>query len=561
MTVRRSSLLSESKMQLSSYRKSAHGVAVAVIALAATGVHAQSAAPAQTANPQSLQSPQQRVDRYYDTRRDDAAAPATDPLEAPASPTTPLDGTQDVRFELREVRFGPSAFLSATALDGVAGPYLGREVGIAELNAILDAANALYAERGITTARAVLSAQAIRDGVVQVDLVEGRLGALTVQGNTRTDAEFVRARVSQRDGEVVDTDALRRDLVYFNRTTDLRAQALLRAGAGVGSTDVLVNVTEPARRFVDVFADTAGVDSTGRERIGFRAYVNGLAGTSDRLAASFAYAQGGLEGQASYSWIVSRRNARLGASYTRSRISIINGAFRDLDIEGNSSAIGIDFVQPFKATQAWLVNGLATVSRAQSDTSISGRRIADTRSTVLSLGISAAHQAPGREWAVTQLVSSVAADTPIDGRDRFTLGVGNLTYIQRLGSTAWAMRGLAGWQLAADDALPASSLFQVGGTGSVRGYERGVLSGPRGYYANLELHRSFGEQWDVYGFADRGGVRGDYPTSADITGIGLGASWQRGWLSASVDLGHALDDVLADQDSTRIDLRITARWQ
>lgn len=531
-------------------------------ALASTGaVQAQTVAPAQTANPQSLQAPQQRVDRYYETRRDEAEAPVADPVRAPAAPAAPVPADSSVRFTLRDVRFAPSAFLDAEALSKTAAPYVGREVGIAELNAMLDEVNALYAARGITTARAMLAAQAIQDGVVQVDLIEGRLERLTVQGNTQTDADFVRRRVRQRDGEVVDTDALRTDLIYLNRTTDLRAQALLRAGANPGGTDVLVQLTEPTRRYVDVFVDTAGVDSTGRERLGVRAQLNGLAGTSDRLATSFAYAQGGLEGQASYSWIVSRRNARLGASYTRSRISIINGAFRDLDIEGSSSALGIDFVQPFKATQAWLVNGLATVSRAQSDTSISGRRIADTESTVLSLGVSAAHQAPGREWAVTQLLSSIDADAPVDGRDRFTTAVGNLAYVQRLGASAWAVRGVAGWQFSTDDAVPASSLFQVGGTGSVRGYERGVLSGPRGYFANLELHRSFGPHWDVYGFADHGGVRGDYPTSADITGVGVGASWQRTWLSASLDVGHALDDVTADQDDTRIDLRITARWQ
>ena len=535
-----------------------HSILALSIALTfAQGAQAQS----QTANPATLQSQEQRTERYYQQREAQVPAAVVDPVQAPDAPQATPAGASDVRFTLREVRFGESAFLDAAAMQAVAQPYVGREIGIADLNAMTDGVNALYAARGITTARAVLGRQAINDGVVLVELVEGRLGAMTVHGNAQTNTDFVRSRVRQREGDVVDSNALRRDLVWFNRTTDLQARALLRPGAERGSTDVLLELTEPPRRYVDVFVDNAGVDSTGRERIGVQAMLNGLAGASDRLSASLAYAEGGLEGQAAYSRIVTRRNARLGVSASRSQINIINGAFRDLDIEGESTVYGLDFVQPLKATPQWLANGLATLSRGDSETSVGGRRIADTTSTVFSVGASLAHDVPGRQWVLTQIVSSIDADEPVSGKDRFNIAVGNALVLQRFGESAWGLRGSAGWQFSTDDALPASNLFQIGGLGSVRGYERGVLSGPRGYFVDLELHRSIGTQWDTYAFVDHGVVRGDGVTSDGITGVGLGAAWRRNWLSASFDIGHPLDDVIADQDSTRIDFRITARWQ
>lgn len=518
-------------------------------------------AHAQTANPATLQSQEQRIQRYYEERREKAPMPVADPVQdaAPASASTDVEAS--IRFVLREVRFAESAFLDPATLQATVKPYLGLEVGIAQLDAILAAVNQAYADKGISTARAVLGTQAVRNGVVQVDLIEGRLGDLTVQGNAHTGEAFVRTRISQRQDEVVDTAALRRDLVYFNRTTDLQAQALLRPGTERGRTDILVQLTEPARRYADVFIDNAGVDSTGRERIGVQARLNGLIGGSDRLAASFAYAEGGLEGQASYSWLVSPRNARLGVSYSRSQINIINGAFRDLDIEGDSSVVGLDFAQPFVATQHWMLNGLASVSRSRSQTSVAGERIADTRSTVYSVGADLSHQGEGREWSLTQLVSSISADVPVVGRDRFTIAAGSLAYLQRFGQSRWGLRANVGWQYSGGDALTASNLFQIGGLGSVRGYERGVLSGPRGYFVDLELHRAFGERWDTYAFVDHGAIKGEFPRSADITGVGLGGSWRRDWLAVSLDLGHALDKVLADQNDTRIDFRVTARWQ
>ena len=65
----------------------------------------------------------------------------------------------------------------------------------------------------------------------------------------------------------------------------------------------------------------------------------------------------------------------------------------------------------------------------------------------------------------------------------------------------------------------------------------------------------------MYVFFDHGDVRGDFPTTASISSVGVGLN---GLLakrfSYSLDLGHPLDEVLKDQDSVRVDFRINARW-
>lgn len=87
------------------------------------------------------------------------------------------------------------------------------------------------------------------------------------------------------------------------------------------------------------------------------------------------------------------------------------------------------------------------------------------------------------------------------------------------------------------------------------------MDGPGGHFLDAELHRSFGETFDGYVFVDYGAVHSDFPRSQDIMGTGLGARWQRRWFSASVDVSHPLDEVLDDQDSVRMDFRLSARWQ
>ncbi|MGN6481165.1 ShlB/FhaC/HecB family hemolysin secretion/activation protein [Luteibacter sp.] len=518
----------------------------------------QAEASAQTA-PAPQQTPAQRADRYYDQREAPTQPQApTDPL--PASTPAPAAVRSDVRFTLTGVTFDKSAWLDEPTLQQMAQPYIGHEVGATELNALLDAINAEYAKRGISTARAVLGAQGVGNGVVHVALIEGHLGKVKVQGVHRTKEAFVQRRIHAVEGELLDTNALRNDLTYLNRTTDVRAAALLQPGASRGLTDVLVDVTEPATRSFDAFVDNAGVDTSGTTRVGVAGHVNGLLGVSDRMDLNIAHASGGTDGQFSYSGIVSPSNGRLGISYARSQIDIVNGPYRDLDIVGHSSVAALDFTQPFIANQRWLFEGTAAYTHARSSTDIAGTSVADTTTNGFGIGILLNHRTEGREWTLTQQVSHLSASQPIADSGSFLTATGSFDGVQAFGK-AWALRLGAGWQYSNKDTLPSSSLFQLGGVGSVRGYDRGVVAGARGYFLDLELHRPIGAV-DTYAFADHGAVFAAFPRNRQITGAGLGANWNyRRWLTFTGDVAHAFTRVVPDQDAWRVDFRLAVHWE
>lgn len=532
-----------------------------ILAGAATTVplYAQSLPP----DPANPLAPAQRIDGYYERRAATGIeVPATDPVSDTDVAAGRLPSDASVTFQLNDVRFGPSAFLSAETLEAIAASYRGREVGMKDLQALLDAVNAAYAAQGVTTAQAMLAAQAVEGGVVQVNLVEGRLGELRIVGADHAPDGFVRRRVRQAAGEPVDAERLRDDLVYLNRTTDLRARALMQPGQAPGLTDIAIQLEAPSRRSFGVFVDNAGVESTGRERLGAQGQVWGLLGVNDLLAGSLAWAKGGLEGRVGYSGIVNRRNGRLGTSISRNQINIIDGAYADLDITGESTSYAIDYRHPFVATQRWLMVGSASVAKASSTTDISGERISETDSDIATLALSTGYRAPGMEINLTQALSRVAIDEPLRNTDSFTIAPGTLSWLQTLGDSGLLTRTTLGWQYATSDFVPSGNLFQLGGVGTVRGYERGVLAGPRGYYANVELHRPWRERHDIYLFADYGRVEADFPARTDIMGVGVGLSgqWMRG-LSYSLDIGHALDHVTGDQDSVRADFRIAMGWE
>jgi len=533
-------------------------MSLACALLALPAVHAQTLPP----DPANPQSPAQRIEGYYERRATaEPVAPEADPLTAPETDATRPAADDSVRFLLSDVQFSPSEFLDAATLEAVAAPYRGREVTMADLQRLLADVNAAYAAQGVSTSRAVLSAQAVSNGVVRVDLIEGRLGELRIVGDAHAPEAFVRRRVQSTPGAVVDAQRLRDELVYLNRTTDVQARALMQPGSAPGQTDIAIELDIPPRRGFGVFVDNAGVESTGRERIGAQGQAWGLLGASDLLAGSLAWAEGGLEGRIGYSGIVNRRNGRLGATVSRNQINLVGGAYADLDITGESTAYGLDFRQPFLATQRWLLVGSASLSKVSSVTEVSGERISDTRADMSTLALSAGYRVPGMEINLTQALSRVGIDEPLRENDDFTVAPGTFSWMQRLGGSGLLSRVNAGWQYASSDFVPSGNLFQVGGVGTVRGYERGVIAGPRGYYANLELHRPYRERHDVYLFADYGRVEADFPAATSILGAGLGLSgqWVR-WLSYSVDIGHAFDRVIADQDRVRVDFRVATSW-
>ncbi len=88
-----------------------------------------------------------------------------------------------VSFILTDIETSSSQVLFQDEIDHIVDPYKGRQVGLNDIYEIIDRINLLYKEKKVFTARAILPVQDIRDGIVRVELIEGRVGKLIVQGN------------------------------------------------------------------------------------------------------------------------------------------------------------------------------------------------------------------------------------------------------------------------------------------------------------------------------------------------------------------------------------------
>ena len=479
------------------------------------------------------------------------------PLIRPAAPTAaaPLTGS-GVRVAVKEIRFSPSEILAAPALEAIAADYRGRQVTLAELQQLADRVNALYKEKGVVTALATIPQQDVTAGVIEVRLVEGRVGKVVIEGNASTSAEFITPRLGLQAGQLVDLDKLEQGLVWFNRTNDVRLQADLLPGESFGTTDLRVAVIEPPKHELLATVDNMGSKLTGEWRAGLSYRNRSLLGWRDEVSLSYTRARGQDSRAASYAIPINRYGGRLSLGFYEDRTAIKYGALSSLNITGNSRAHVLSLRQPvwIDASSQWDV--VAGTKRRISSNYIDDVFLQRTDSKDRSLGM---------EWQWAADTSSVTASyikywtdaTVLFERIKYQVDRASVRYNQGL-TPGFSLRTSLGGQWARDKNLPSGEQFFLGGEGSVRGYPVGAFSGDEGYALNVELHHplvntTLGSQAVAatgFFFVDHGRTSPYRPPasllapSEKLTGIGWGLNAAIGKrTSLRMTLGYGLDDV------------------
>lgn len=535
--------------------------ALLLLGLIALDVRAQDVVPG-AGLPDPLRQTENTLqdEAYFEAGREDATGPGGEVVIEGGGAEPGTLPESDAVFELDGVDFTPSAFLSSTELDSIAAEYLSRPVRFADLNAMIGRINALYAERGIVSARAIVPPQTVEGGVLQVRLVEGRLGELVIDGNRSIKPAFISRRLSVAQGEVVDVPRLREELTRINRTSELTLQTAMRAGQSPGTTDLLLSVQEPARWDAQLFVDNLGTDTTGENRFGAFARWYAPLGRDDRLTLYAVGGEGAANFHTAYSVPVTRGGGRLEGSFTYGDISIVDGPFVDLNITGESTSFMLKYNHPvLRGNRYWLdLHGTATSS--ESETVLDTSALSEFSISRYEVGATLQGFGERMVWSLGSSYASADAEDIFGVSVPVKLFTGTASLMYRL-QERWNARINSGWQIADEDTAPSPLMYQIGGVSTVRGYVNGVVAGANGYHINLESSYRLNNNLLPFVFYDHGHIDDISPDKVTISSAGVGLSWQYGrGFSGELSYAQALDDILPDQDSGRIQLRVAWSW-
>lgn len=474
-------------------------------------------------------------------------------LQAP-KPPTPLrieenvtrrgSANDDVRIAVSGIRVSGNSAFAAAELEALVANLINGEHTLAELYQGAARITAYYREHGYVIARAYLPAQEIKEGVVIIDVVEGRLGEQQITNQSRLSDERANGYLREiKSGEALQAAPVERALLLLNDTPGVGGtRATLQPGASVGTSDLVVEIDPAAPYAARVELDNFGNRYTGEYRLGGALALNSPFKIGDQFTVrALASDQDLTYDRIAYQIPIGSSGFRLGAAYFDTRYRL-GKEFAPLQAHGKASSTSLFAVYPFIRSQASNLSGTVTLEEKKlHDLTDAPVTTADKHIHLANFGLAGNYQDTLGGAGITSFdLSLVAGRLGMDAESLatdelsarsnggFTRLAYNLNRLQRLTELDTVSVSLAGqW---AGKNLNSSEKFFLGGASGVRAYPQGEADGDQGWLANLELRHRFLPNLQGVVFYDAGSVRINHnpfvtgENSRNISGAGMGAN-------------------------------------
>ncbi len=485
--------------------------------------------------------------------------PLTAPNPIPGTPPPELG----VKVKVQRVEVLGSTAFSPAELDAAVATFIGKEATFEDLLEIRAVITKLYTDNGFTTSGAFLPPQDVTGGVVKVQVIEGAIEKIDIQGLRRLRTSYVRSRLDLVTKAPVNIRRLEEALQLLQLNPLIsNVQAELSSGTTPGLSVLTLKMKEAQPLSAALLVENRDSPSVGSIRGTASISHNNLLGFGDRLSADYGISKGINSYNISYQLPVNARDGTLSLSYNNTSSKIIEEPFSPLDINADSYTLSFGFRQPLVRTPtSELALGLSLDLR-QSQTYIlenipfsfsPGPENGKSRVNAIRFSQDWINRSATRVLAARSQFSlgldafdATVNNTGIDGR--FFSWVGQFQWVQALGGGT-ILIARTGAQLTPDSLLPIEQ-FSIGGIDTVRGYRQNQRVADNGIVGSVEVRFPIVGKPSGIGtiqlapFFDIGTAwnhKGDVPSPTTLASVGLGLLWQLDpYLSARLDWGIPL---------------------
>lgn len=463
------------------------------------------------------------------------------------------------RLRIDAVEVVGNRLVGDAEIQALAAGLLGREVGTSELEQLRHDLTRLYLRRGYVNSGVLYRDPAIRDGVLRLRVVEGRITRASVRGAGRLAPEYVLDRLRHGD-EVLDLAVLQqRYQLLLDDPLFERIDVAVQPAEVPGEAALEIDLVRARPWSLVAFADNYRNASTGEIERGVRGVLRNLTGYGDAFDARLQFADHG--GRASFGWSspLGARGTRASLHYEDGEARVVEAPLDDADVESSvrSSEIGLEqaLVEQLDRRLAF---ALAYAER-RSATTVLGEPFSFTAgepdgvSRVRVVRFSQEYGQRAREsvLALRSVFNFGRGNTlpggPGDASDlparHFSYWVGQGQYLWRPAGRPWRLLARVAAQKAQDRLLPIER-FGLGGHASVRGYRENTLVRDNGYLAGLELHLRAAPLpgWlDLFVFHDHGVGWNRDGARERLRSLGLGLSCEHRGLRLDLAWAHNVD--------------------
>ncbi|TAL21767.1 MAG: ShlB/FhaC/HecB family hemolysin secretion/activation protein, partial [Nitrospirae bacterium] len=447
-------------------------------------------------------------------------------------PPKAVDGK---KILIRQIKLQGAALIEEQTLKTILSKYENKELTLSEMNQIAEDITANYRKQGYILAYAYIPPQEIKDGILEISVIEGKTGEITVRGNKSYSAKFIQRHLERiKQDPSLKEETIERALLILNEYPSLNVKASLTAGKDLGATDIAAQAKDSLPISGNLSYDNFGTNITSKHRLGAAFNIGNLITSGDYLMLRGLTGLDRIDlnklsyGRAEYLFPIDYNGTKMGLNYANS-VYKAGEQYTILDIHGKAHVAGIYLTHPIiKTRKNTLDIKLGFDYKDVYDYLLDSIRSKDNI-RVFNLGATSdsIDNLYGRNiitltyhQGVRNLLGGNGKKDPdasrLNADGAFAKYTADIIRLQKLpGYNHLMLRGSG--QLSEDNLFVAEQ-FMLGGAGSVRGFRPSSQSGDSGYFGSAELHLSpiypetkilnqnIGDTIKLALFADHGGV-------------------------------------------------------
>jgi len=434
---------------------------------------------------------------------------------------------------IRHVTFSGNTVVDSSLLEEAIQPILNKELGMKEIHEICSTVEQVYSKEGYFLSKAYVPPQEIENDTLKIEIIEGKLGTVSVVGNQYYSKKFIGQHFKKYRGKPLHYDQILKVLLLLNENSDLNVGAIFKKGTSYGTADLIVQVNDARPVHLSIDHNNYGSDHTSRYRTGAtlkwgNLLMNGDMCTLIEVVGSPVDSLNFTE--TIYHFPINYYGSCVDLSflYSNSKTDKLN----ELRYKGISRIATVKFTQAFQRTRSLNINLAASFDYKQiqnfggrSETSYDKLRILTG-----DVDIDYIDNWKGRnlinaslKWGIPNILGGSApvssSDSRVNGGGRFVFLRGSWKRLQKAPYGSFMI--LSGIFQYSFDKLPISEQIYIGGVTTVRGYKLATGIGDSGFYANVELRvpppflrqsrvpfskKTWGQCVQFVGFLDHGQV-------------------------------------------------------
>ncbi len=399
---------------------------------------------------------------------------------------------------VREFRLDGNTVFSDEVLSAILSKYQNREITAEELHEAKNGITQYYVINGYRNSGAVVPDQEVKDGIVVMHIIEGKLSQIEVSGNTWLRTGYIRRRLelATEDGEkpfnINTMQQYLRLLEQDPRVDNISAYfgPGLEAGQGILKVEI-----EEARPYHLTFKfNNYNSPGIGAYRGEAELQHLNLTGWGDSLSLRYGLTEGLDDYTVNYTVPLTRRDTTLSFKAERSEALVIADPFSKLDIKSDTDTYSAALRHPFYKTLAREFAAGLEFEKRHSKTSLLDENFSFPDSGADAEGETDFNVIRfSQEWvdrSVSQVIAAFSGlnmgnveDGEFEG-DFFTWLI-QFQWLRRIEPLNSQILASVNMQLS-DSTLVSAEKFSIGGGTTVRGYRENQITADNGVMGSVE---------------------------------------------------------------------------